>query len=102
MSQATKSINAAMSSSVTAGQAGVDWRQLPIIGFLPAILPLIGAALMVAARIKLGPAAVPNDGTLIILGQLSYIIAAACLVTNFWAPIGFLQRAGLGTASLGF
>jgi ABC-type transport system involved in cytochrome c biogenesis permease subunit len=69
---------------------------------LPAILPLIGAALMLTARIKLGATAVPQDGTLVVLAVLCYIIAAASLMTNFWAPIGFLQRLGLWMASLGF
>ncbi|HKX26299.1 MAG TPA: cytochrome c biogenesis protein CcsA [Blastocatellia bacterium] len=101
MGQATKSINATMNASVAA-EKGLNWRQLSISGYLPAILPLIGAAIITTARVKLGASAVPTDGTLIILGQLCYITAAASLVTNFWAPVGFLQRLGLWTASLGF
>jgi ABC-type transport system involved in cytochrome c biogenesis permease subunit len=57
---------------------------------------------MLAARIKIGASAVPADFTLIVLAALCYITAAASLITNFWAPIKFLQRLGLWTASLGF
>ncbi|MDX2032087.1 MAG: cytochrome c biogenesis protein CcsA [Blastocatellia bacterium] len=96
MSQAVKSIN----TMPAAPQIGM--RKTSITNYLPAILPIIGAALMVTARIKMGPTAVPNDGTLIVLAVLSYIIAAAALMTNFWTPIGLLQRIGLWTASIGF
>lgn len=100
MSQAMKSINAAMGAKEAAApQIGLG--KLPFANFLPAILPLVGALLVLAARIKFGPSVTPADGTLVVLGLLSYIFAAAALVTNFWAPIGFLQRLGLWTGSLG-
>ncbi len=101
MSQAMKSINAAMGAKEAAApQVGLG--KLPLANFMPAILPLVGALLVLAARIKFGPSVTPADGTLVVLGLLSYIFAAAALVTNFWAPIGFLQRLGLWTGSLGF
>ena len=100
MSQAIKSINEAMGATEVVATTGP--RKSLITNFLPAILPLIGAFLMLAARIKLGASAVPADGTLVVVGLLCYITAAAALMTNFWAPIGFLQRLGLWTASLGF
>src|SRR6266545_3760084 len=101
MSQAMKSINAAMSAKEAAvPQFGLG--KLPFANFLPAILPLVGAFLMVAARIKLGASAAPADFTLIVLALLCYMTAAVSLITNFWAPIKFLQRLGLATASLGF
>jgi len=101
MSQAMKSINAAMGAKEAAAtQTGLG--KLPFANFLPAILPLVGALLVLAARIKFGASVTPADGTLVVLGLLSYIFAAAALVTNFWAPIEFLQRLGLWTGSLGF
>src|SRR6266511_2628788 len=94
MSQAMKSINAAMSAKEAAvPQFGLG--KLPFANFLPAILPLVGAFLMVAARIKLGASAAPADFTLIVLALLCYMTAAVSLITNFWAPIKFLQRLGL-------
>src|SRR5262247_3861207 len=101
MSQAMKSINAAMSAKEAAvPQFGLG--KLPFANFLPAILPLVGAFLMLAARIKFGASAAPADFTLIVLAVLCYMTAAASLMTNFWAPIKFLQKLGLVTASLGF
>src|SRR5262245_8726874 len=101
MSQAMKSINAAMSAKEAAvPQFGLG--KLPFANFLPAILPLLGAFLLLAARITLGASAAPADFTLIVLALLCYMMAAASLITNFWAPIKFLQRLGLATASLGF
>jgi ABC-type transport system involved in cytochrome c biogenesis permease subunit len=96
-----KSINAAMSAKEAAvPQIGLG--KLPFANYLPAILPLVGAFLMVAARINFGASAAPADFTLIVLAVLCYLTAAASLMTNFWAPIRFLQRLGLVTASLGF
>ncbi len=101
MSQAMKSINAAMSAKEAAApQIGLG--KLPFANFLPAILPLVGAFLLLGARIKFGASATPADGALVVLALLSYIFAAAALVTNFWAPIAFLQRLGLWAGSLGF
>lgn len=97
MSQAVKSINASIPAAPEIGL-----RNSSIINYLPAILPLIGAALMVTARVKMGASAVPDDGTLIVLALLSYIFAAASLGTNLWTPITFLQRLGLWAGSLGF
>jgi len=101
MSEAMKSINAAMRAKEATGpQVGLG--KFPFTNFLPAILPLVGAFLLVAARVKFGASVVPADFTLIVLAVLCYITAAASLMTNFWAPVRFLQRLGLVTASLGF
>jgi len=96
-----KSINAAMSAKEAAvPQIGLG--KLPFANFLPAILPLVGAFLLLAARVKFGASAAPADFSLIILAVLCYMVAAVSLMTNFWAPVKFLQRLGLATASLGF
>ncbi|QQS46934.1 MAG: cytochrome c biogenesis protein CcsA [Acidobacteriota bacterium] len=99
MSEVIKSINQTIGGT---GTSEMGWRGFSIVSYLPAILPLIGAALMVTARIKLGEGAVPADGTLVVLALLCYIISSASLMTNFWAPIRFLQRLGLLMASVGF
>ncbi|MBO0722671.1 MAG: cytochrome c biogenesis protein CcsA, partial [Blastocatellia bacterium] len=101
MSQATRSINETLKVPAPAA-SGLLPPFSPIINFLPAILPIIGAALMVTARIKLGPSDILTNGPLIILALLCYITASAALLVNIWAPIQFLQRLGLWTASLGF
>jgi ABC-type transport system involved in cytochrome c biogenesis permease subunit len=100
MSQAMKSINAAMGATEAAApQIGLG--KFPFANFLPAILPLAGALLLLGARIEFGAAALPSDGRMVIWSLLCYIFATAALTTNFWAPIGFLQRLGLWTGSLG-
>lgn len=95
MAQASKALNENINQQI--GNV-----RLPFLSYLHVILPLLGAALMVTARIKGGANAVPVDGSLITLAVLCYIIAAAALITNFWAPVKFLQKVGLWTASLGF
>lgn len=99
MSQAMKSMNPALGATGSADP--LTGGGFSLASYLPALLPIIGAALMVTARIKLGASAVPNDGALIVLALLCYIIAAASLMTNFWAPIGFLQRLGVWVGSAG-
>ncbi|MEY4168571.1 MAG: hypothetical protein RIR52_2395 [Acidobacteriota bacterium] len=99
MSQAIKSMN---TSIATAPGKSADGRGgVSVVNYLPTVLPLIGAALMVAARIKMGAGVVPNDGTLIVLALLCYIVAAGALMTNFWAPISLLQRIGVWVGALG-
>jgi ABC-type transport system involved in cytochrome c biogenesis permease subunit len=97
MSQALKSINPSMPVSPELGL-----RKTSLPSYLPAILPLIGAALITIARVKMGRTAVPNDGALITLALLSYMISAASLMTNLWTPIKFLERLGLWVGSIGF
>ncbi|MGA1367033.1 MAG: cytochrome c biogenesis protein CcsA [Blastocatellia bacterium] len=99
MSQAIKSINPGLGTLES--QAPSVGGKSSLSGYLPALLPIIGAGLVTAARVRLGASAVPSDGTLIVLALLSYIIAAAGLVTNFWAPIPFLQRMGVWVGSAG-
>lgn len=97
MSQAIKSINTSIPL-----QPEMGWRKNPIFNYLPALLPLVGAFLLLAVRKSGGPESTPNDGTLVVLALLSYIFAAAALATNFWTPIRFLQRLGLWAGALGF
>ncbi|HQR34907.1 MAG TPA: cytochrome c biogenesis protein CcsA [Blastocatellia bacterium] len=97
MAQAIKSLNASIAESQTASE-----RKSSISNYFPALLPLLGAFLILALRIKFGPTAVPNDSALVILAVLGYLIASASLLTNLWAPIPFLQRLGLWTLSLAF
>jgi ABC-type transport system involved in cytochrome c biogenesis permease subunit len=100
MSQATRSINETLKVPAPVAP-GLLAPLSSIVNFLPALLPLIGAALMVTARIKLGASAVPTHGPLIILALLCYITASSALIVNIWAPIKFLERLGLWVASLG-
>ncbi|MEP7271019.1 MAG: hypothetical protein ABI882_05920, partial [Acidobacteriota bacterium] len=76
-------------SQTAAAQPEIKTPSLPT--YLPVVLPIVGAAIMVALRRKLGPGSLPDDGGLIVMGLFCYIIAAAALGTNLWAPNQFLQ-----------
>lgn len=97
MSQATRSIAVTVPSAPDLGMKSPSF-----LAYLPAILPLLGAAIMVTVRRKLGPGSVPDDGSLIVIGLFCYITAAAALLTNFWSPNGFLLKVGLWVSSLAF
>ncbi|MBS1788150.1 MAG: cytochrome c biogenesis protein CcsA [Acidobacteria bacterium] len=97
MAQAIKSLNASIAASQASGE-----RRSSLVNYLPALIPLTAAFALLAVRVSMGPAGFPNDGALAVLAVLSYLIAAASLLTNLWAPIGFLQRLGMWTLSFGF
>lgn len=95
MSQAVKSLN------VAADVADIELKRPAIFNYLHVILPLVGVALMVIARKTGGPNKFFEDGGLIVLAVLCYIFAAAFHLTDLYAPIRGLQKAGLWVASLG-
>lgn len=94
MSEAIKSINASAA-------AHIELRRPAILNYLPALLPIVGAVLMLLARIKVGTGFI-NDGSLVVIALLCYIFAAALHLTDLYAPNKTLQKAALWTASLGF
>lgn len=96
MSQAVKSFDVSINASDR------ELKSPAILNFLPALVPLIGVALMVIARRSAGPTKFFDDGGLIVLAVLSYIFAAAFHLTNLYAPLKGLQKAGVWIASLGF
>jgi len=95
MSRAMRSIHLPATAQLELKPAG-------LLTYLPAILPLIGAALVVAERIQGGPTKFLDDGALIVLALLCYITAAAMHLTNLYAPMSNLHKLGLWTTSLGF
>jgi ABC-type transport system involved in cytochrome c biogenesis permease subunit len=94
MSQAIKSINAPSA-------APLDLRRPAILNYLPALLPIVGALIMLYARVRVGTG-FTSDGSLIVIALLCYIFAAALHLTDLYAPNRSLQKAALWTASLGF
>ena len=95
MSRAMKSINLPLTPQL-------ELKPSRLLTYLPTILPLIGAGLVLAERIQSGPAKFLDDGALIVLALLCYITAAAMHLTNLYAPLSNLHRLGLWTTSLGF
>lgn len=95
MSQAVKSMNVSDVSEI-------ELKRPALFNYLHVILPLVGVAVMVIARRTYGPNKFFEDAGLIVLAVLCYIFAAAFHLTNLYAPIRGLQKAGLWIASLGF
>src|ERR1051325_5689974 len=95
MSEAIKSFNVPATPQIGFKQSG-------LMTYLPALLPIIGTALMVTSRVKFGASALPDDGALMVVGLFCYIIAAAMHLTNLYAPSNWLQKLGLWMTSLGF
>ena len=91
MSQAVKTINAPQ----------LDLRRPAFFNYLPAILPIVGAFLMLIARRQIGTSFI-DDGSLIVMALLCYIIAAAMHLTDLFAPMKGLEKMAVWTASLGF
>ena len=69
--------------------------------YLPAILPVAGAVLMVLLRIQFGGARFISDGALIGFALIAYLTAAVFQLTNLYAPSSTAQRLGLWLASAG-
>jgi ABC-type transport system involved in cytochrome c biogenesis permease subunit len=73
-----------------------EWRN-----YIPAVLALVGALLLTAARINFGGQHFISDGALMMLALASYLTAAVFYLTNFYAPFRFAERFGMWTATLG-
>jgi ABC-type transport system involved in cytochrome c biogenesis permease subunit len=82
--------------SVSGSEAGS-----PLRSYLPAILSVAGALLMVGLRVQLGGASFISDGALMMLALACYLTAAVFHLMNLYAPSEMAQRVGLWTASAG-
>jgi cytochrome c-type biogenesis protein CcsB len=69
--------------------------------YLPALLPIAGAVLMVLVRIAAGQESFISDGALIVIALVCYLTAAVFTLTNLYAPSTTAQKLGLWLASLG-
>ncbi|NOT46447.1 MAG: cytochrome c biogenesis protein CcsA [Acidobacteria bacterium] len=68
--------------------------------YLPAILAIGGAFVMLGLRIEVGSAFI-SDGALMMLALACYIFAALFHLTNLYAPSDMARKIGLFTAGLG-
>jgi ABC-type transport system involved in cytochrome c biogenesis permease subunit len=69
--------------------------------YLPAILPIVGALLMVFLRIQMGGDRFIDDGALMMIALACYLAAATFHLTNLYAPSNMAQKIGLWTGCLG-
>lgn len=68
--------------------------------YLPVILAVGGAFLMLGSRLQIGAGFV-SDGALMLVALACYILAALFQLTNLYAPSEMAQKIGLWTATLG-
>lgn len=70
------------------------------ISYLPAILAIAGAVVMLGLRIQIGQTFI-SDGALMMVALACYIFAALFQLTNLYAPSNMARKLGLWTATLG-
>lgn len=73
----------------------LNWK-----GYLPAILAIVGAFLMLALRIQVGTRFI-SDEALMMLALACYIFAALFQLTNLYAPSEMAQKIGFWSGALG-
>lgn len=79
----------------TAVKTSAAWRN-----YLPAILAVGGALLMLGWRLQIGANFI-SDGALMMLALAAYIFAALFQLTNLYAPSEMAQKIGLWSGTLG-
>lgn len=70
------------------------------LAYLPAILAVGGAFLMLALRLQIGGKFIADE-SLMMIALACYILAALFQLTNLYAPSAMAQRIGLWSAGLG-
>jgi cytochrome c-type biogenesis protein CcsB len=90
-----------MSQVLTANQI-TDAKKIGSFGFeyLPAILAVGGAFLMLFLRVEMGARFV-SDGALMMIALACYIFAALFQLTNLYAPSQMAEKIGLWSGALG-
>jgi cytochrome c-type biogenesis protein CcsB len=84
-----------ITSDEQAATATPAWRS-----YMPAILAVGGAFLMLAGRLQIGSSFI-SDTALMMLALAAYLIAALFELTNLYAPSEMAKRIGLWSATLG-
>ncbi len=79
----------------------VKFKSSSLLSYLPAILAVVGAVLMVLLRIQSGGSHFISDGALMMLALACYLTAATFHLTNLYAPSNTAQKLGLWFATIG-
>jgi ABC-type transport system involved in cytochrome c biogenesis permease subunit len=88
-------------SADTASPQHEDAGGWSLKSYLPAVIPIVGALLMVWLRIQLGGSRFIDDGALMMIALACYLTAATFHLTNLYAPSSLAQKIGLWTGCLG-
>ena len=89
-----------MSHVLTANEIGKVKLSPTWTSFLPVILAIGGALLMMAAKYQSGANFI-SDAALMMIGLACYLLAALFQLTNLYAPSEMAQKIGLWGATLG-
>ena len=84
-----------MAKEIYDSEIGRGWQS-----YLPAILAIVGAFVMLGLRLQLGDSFI-SDGALMMLALACYIFAALFHLTNLYAPSDMARKIGLWSAVLG-
>ena len=84
-----------MAKEIYDSEIGQGWKS-----YIPAIVAVVGALLMLGARLQIGDRFI-SDGALMMLALAAYIFAALFQLTNLYAPSSMAQKIGLWSAVLG-
>ena len=82
------------------GKSGKVEHQNSWMSYLPAILAIGGAFLMLGLRLQIGSGFI-SDGALMMIALACYLLAALFQLTNLYAPSEMAQKIGLWGAALG-
>ena len=84
-----------MAKEIYDSEIGQGWKS-----YLPAIIAIVGAFVMLGLRLQLGERFI-SDGALMMVALACYIFAALFQLTNLYAPSDMAQKIGLWSAVLG-
>ena len=88
------------SEIVTAKEKTQNTRPTTWKSYLPAILAIVGAFVMLGLRLEIGAGFI-SDGALMMVALACYILAALFALTNLYAPSEMAQKIGYFGAGLG-
>lgn len=89
-----------MAQVITANEIGETKTRRSFSAYIPAVLAIGGAFLMLALRLEIGSRFI-SDSAFMMLALAAYLFAALFQLTNLYAPSGMAQKIGLWTAILG-
>ncbi|HEX8288589.1 MAG TPA: cytochrome c biogenesis protein CcsA [Pyrinomonadaceae bacterium] len=96
MEEVSRIQNEIILSNETGKSSGISsWKS-----YLPAILAIVGAFLVLGLRLQIGPSFI-SDAALMMIALACYIFAALFQLTNLYAPTDMARKIGLWTATLG-
>lgn len=89
-----------MAQVIAANEIRETRERRSFTAYVPAVLAIGGAFLMLALRLEMGTRFI-SDSALMMLALACYLFAALFQLTNLYAPSGMAQKIGLWTAILG-